>query len=206
MTSVYCDADFLAVYKQKQKIFGLFIGVTFAYLVFCVAWWCYFMSLPYADPRQVLPKACVFVASVLYVIFSFPYLAIKGSRVRRYYKLMTYLSGGLKGEEKNYFFTFEKKVLQKDNIDVTGCIFETWSKKKQEWLDREAYWDNEKPLPEFESGDYVKYVVQSNMIVQYEILEKHALEFEVVDENTEAEEDDYQPEMEGTEGAEGANV
>ena len=24
MTSVYCDADFLAVYKQKQKIFGVF--------------------------------------------------------------------------------------------------------------------------------------------------------------------------------------
>ena len=200
MTSVYCDADFLAVYKQKQKIFGVFIGVTIAYLAFCVAWLIYFISLPYASPMQFLPKLCVFTASVLYVVFSFPYLAIKGSRVRRYYRLMTYLSGGLKSEEKNYFFTFEKKLLQKDNIDVTGCIFETWNKKKQEWLDREAYWDNEKLLPEFESGDYVKYVVQSNVIVQYEILEKHALEFEVVDEDTEIEEDDYEPETDETEG------
>ena len=200
MTSVYCDADFLAVYKQKQKIFGVFIGVTIAYLAFCVAWLIYFISLPYASPMQILPKLCVFTASVLYVVFSFPYLAIKGSRVRRYYRLMTYLSGGLKSEEKNYFFTFEKKLLQKDNIDVTGCIFETWNKKKQEWLDREAYWDNEKPLPEFESGDYVKYVVQSNVIVQYEILEKHALEFEVVDEDAEIEEDDYEPETDETEG------
>ena len=206
MTSVYCDADFLSVYKQKQKIFGVFIGVTIAYLAFCVAWLIYFISLPYASPMQFLPKLCVFTASVLYVVFSFPYLAIKGSRVRRYYKLMTYLSGGLKSEEKNYFFTFEKKVLQKDNIDVTGCIFETWSKKKQEWLDREAYWDSEKPLPEFESGDYVKYVVQSNVIVQYEILEKHALEFEVVDEDAEIEEDDYEPETDETEETEGENV
>ena len=198
MTSVYCDADFLAVYKQKQKIFGVFIGVTLAYLAFCVAWWIYFISLPYADSMQALPKACVFIASVMYVVFAFPYLGIKGSRVRRYYKLMTYLSSGLKSEEKNYFFTFEKKVLQKDNVDVTGCIFETWSKKKQEWLDREAYWDNEKNLPEFESGDYVKYVVQSNMIVQYEILEKHALEFEVVDEDAESEEGDSLPEEEET--------
>jgi hypothetical protein len=200
MTSVYCDADFLAVYKQKQKTFGIFIGVTIAYLAFCVAWLVYFISLPYADPMQALPKACVFTASVLYVVFSFPYLAIKGSRVRRYYKLMTYFSNGLKSEEKNYFFAFEKKVLQKDNIDVTGCIFETWNKKKQKWLDREAYWDSEKPLPEFECGDYVKYVVQSNVIVQYEILEKHALEFEVVDEDAEMEEDDYEPETAETEG------
>ena len=200
MTSVYCDADFLAAYKQKKKIFGVFWAVTLAYLAFCIAWLVYFISLPYASPMQFLPKLCVFTASVLYVVFSFPYLAIKGSRVRRYYRLMTYLSGGLKSEEKNYFFTFEKKLLQKDNIDVTGCIFETWNKKKQEWLDREAYWDNEKPLPEFESGDYVKYVVQSNVIVQYEILEKHALEFEVVDEDTEIEEDDYEPETDETEG------
>ena len=200
MTSVYCDADFLSVYKQKQKIFGVFIGVTIVYLAFCVAWLIYFISLPYASPMQFLPKLCVFTASVLYVVFSFPYLAIKGSRVRRYYRLMTYLSGGLKSEEKNYFFTFEKKLFQKDNIDVMGCVFETWNKKKQEWLDREAYWDNEKPLPEFESGDYVKYVVQSNVIVQYEILEKHALEFEVVDEDAEIEEDDYEPETDETEG------
>ena len=53
-------------------------------------------------------------------------------------------------------------------------------------------------MPEFESGDYVKYVVQSNIIVQYEILEKHALEFEVVDEDAEEEEDDYLPDDEET--------
>ena len=203
MTSVYTDADYLAVYKQKKKIFGAFWAVTAVYAIFCIAWWIYYIGLPYADPMQKLPKACVYVASALYVIFAFLYLSIKGSRIRRYCKLMGYLSEGLKNEEKNYFYAFEKKTLQKDNIDVWGCVFETWSKKKQEWLDREAYWDNEKPLPEIESGDYVKYIVQSNIIVQYEILEKHALEFEEIDNECEAEEDDYIPaEGETTEDAE----
>ncbi|MBE7080322.1 MAG: hypothetical protein E7371_03690 [Clostridiales bacterium] len=201
MTSVYTDADYLAVYKQKKKIFGIFWAVTAVYVIFCIAWWIYYMGLPYADPMQKLPKACVFVSSVLYVIFAYVYLSIKGSRIKRYFKLMGYLSDGLKNEEKNYFYTFEKKTLQKDNIDVWGCVFETWSKKRQEWLDREAYWDNEKPLPALESGDYVKYIVQSNFIVQYEILEKHALEFEEVDEEEyEAEEDDYVPSDEETSG------
>ena len=94
MTSVYCDADFLAVYKQKRKIFGVFWAVTLAYFTFCVAWLAYFISLPYADPMQALPKACVFVASAVYIVFAFPYLAIKGSRIRRYFRLMTYLSDG----------------------------------------------------------------------------------------------------------------
>ena len=196
MTSVYTDADYLAVYKQKKKIFGLFWGITAIYLAFCIAWLIYYISLPYNDPMQALPKGCVYVASVLYVVFSFPYLAIKGSRIKKYFKFMTYLSDGMKNEEKNYFYTFEKKSLQKDNIDVWGCIFETWNKKKQEWMDREAYWDCEKPLPELESGDYVQYIVQSNVIIQYKVLEKHALEFEVVDEDEEFEEDGYVPEDE----------
>lgn len=200
MTSVYCDADFLAVYKQKRRIFGTFWAVAFVYLAFCIAWLVYHISLPYNDPNQVWAKVCVFIANALFVAFAFPYLAIKGSRVRRYFRLMGYLSDGLKNEEKNYFFTFQQKSLQKDNIDVCGCVFETWSKKKQEWMDREAYWDNEKPLPEFESGDYVKYIVQSNVIVQYEILEKKALEFEVVDEEEDYDEEEYVPEEETEEG------
>ena len=199
MTSVYSDADYLAVYKQKKRIFGVFYAVTFVYLAFCIAWLVYYISLPYADPMQSLPKMCVYIASALYVVFAFPYLAIKGSRIRRYFKLMTYLSDGLKGEEKNYFYAFEKKLLQKDNIDVWGCVFETWNKKKQEWMDREAYWDCEKPLPEFDSGDFVQYIVQSNVIVQYQILEKKALEFEEIDEGEEYDEDDYIPEEESEE-------
>lgn len=202
MTSVYTDADYLAVYKQKKRIFGIFWAVTGVYAVFCIAWWIFYMGLPYAHPQQKLVKALVFVASVLYVVFAYLYLAIPGSRIRKYFKLMGFLSEGMKNEEKNYFYVFEKKTLQKDNIDVWGCVFETWSKKKQEWLDREAYWDNEKPLPTFECGDYVKYIVQSNIIVQYEILEKHALEFEEIDDETEYEEDDYLPEEGETSGDE----
>ena len=77
---------------------------------------------------------------------------------------------------------------------LRGLAYETWSKKKNEWLDREAYWDNEKSLPPFESGDYVKYIVQSNFILQYDILEKHALEFEVIEDDDEVCEDEYLPE------------
>lgn len=196
MVSVYTDADYLAVYKQKKRIFGLFLGVTAAYLAICVAFLLYFISLPYEDPNQTWPKMCVYVISVLYMIFTFPYLAIKYSRCKRYYKMLTYVSIGLKNEEKNYFYRFEERTLQKDNIDVVAGVFETWSKKKQEWMDRETYCDCEKPLPPFESGDFVQYIVQSNFIIQYNILQKKALEFEEIDD-----EEEYADEVEVAEAA-----
>ncbi len=185
MVSVYNDADYLSAYKQKQKLWRVFMGITIAYAVFCVSWWIYFMSLPYAAPIQALPKWCVWIASALYAVFIFPFMAIKYSRVRKYCKMLSYVSTGLKNEEKNYFYCFDEKTLQKDNIDVLACVFETWSKKKSEWMEREAYFDPEKPLPPFESGDLVHYIVQSNFVIQYEILQKHALEFEEVEDEEE---------------------
>lgn len=191
MVSVYSDADYLAVYKQKQRIFGVFMASTIAYLLFCVGWLIYHISLPYNDPMQVLPKICVYVASAVYAAMIFPFMAIKYGRVRKYFKMLSYVSVGLKNEEKNYFYSFEEQSLQKDNIDVVSCVFETWNKKKQEWMDREAYFDLEKPLPDFESGDLVRYIVQSNFIIQYEILEKKVLEFEEYDEETGEAFEDY---------------
>lgn len=189
MTTVYKDADYLATYKQRQRILGGFWGVTAVYAAFCIGCLIYHISLPYADPGQTLPKWCVGVASVLYVAFCYLFMGIKFSRVNRYYKTLGFFSTGLKNEEKNYFYCFDEKTLQKDNIDVLSCVFETWSKKKSEWLEREAYFDVEMPLPPFESGDYVHYIVQSNFVIEYEILQKKALEFEEVDEFGEAREE-----------------
>jgi hypothetical protein len=165
------------------------------------------MGLPYAHPKQKMVHAIVYTATALYVAFACIYLSIKGGRVKKYFQLMGYLSEGMKNEEKNYFYVFEKKTLQKDNIDVWGCIFETWNKKKQEWMDREAYFDVEKPLPEFDAGDYVHYIVQSNFIIQYEFIQKKALEFEEVDEDEEDEETDVETSaVEENEKSEGEEV
>ena len=45
-----------------------------------------------------------------------------------------------------------------------------------------SYIDAEKTLPAFESGDLVRYITQSNFIIQYEILQKKVLEIEEIDE------------------------
>ncbi|MBE5747331.1 MAG: hypothetical protein E7352_04065 [Clostridiales bacterium] len=188
MVSVYKDADYLAVYKQRKRLLYIFWALTVAYLGFSGGCLAYHISLPYRDPMLIWPKVMVISASILYMVFIFPFMSIKFGRVNRYYKLMGFLSEGLKSEEKNYFYCFEEKALQKDNVDVMGCVFETWNKKHSEWMEREAFWDKEKPLPAFDSGDYVQYVVQSNFIVQYRILQKQALEFQEEDDEVDAEE------------------
>ena len=181
--TVYNDTDFLAVSLQRKRVFSVFLAVTAAYVAFCVAWMVYYVGLPYQDPMQALPKWMIWIASAAYVLFSFPYMGIKYRRVNCYYKLLYNISEGIKNEEKCYFAYFAENNLQKENVDVISCVFKTWNKKKQEWMEREVYFDVEKDWPDLEQGDFVHYVVQSNFLIRYDVLQRQALTAEELGED-----------------------
>ena len=172
MQRVYTDEDFNDAADQRKRVARVFWIVLAMYIALAVASLIYYTSLPYKDKMQSLPKTVMFISTALFVVFLFLYMGIKYHRINKYYKMVYYLSEGLKNVEENYFVGFELNDLQKDSVDAISCVFKTWSYKKKEWMRREAYWDVEKRLPPFEKGDLVKYVVQSNFIVAYEIEEK----------------------------------
>ncbi len=190
VVTVYNDADLLAAYKQKNRILIAFWAVTLAYIAICVGMIIFHTSLPYGSKLDVVPQAVAYVATALYVIFVFPFMGIKYHRVRKYLTMLSFLSTGLKMMETNYFYTFRQQTLQKDNIDVLSCIFAIWNKKKEEWMEREVYADAEKPQPKLGGGDLVRYVTQSNILVQYEILQEHAYDFYEEDDEDEDEEEE----------------
>lgn len=182
VVTMYSDADLFSAYKQKNRVLGVFWSVTLVYAIVAISMLIYHISLPYASELDGIPKAVTYVCSAVYVVFVFPFMAIKYSRVRKYVTMLSFLSTGLKMTETNYFYTFRQQTLQKDNIDVLSCIFATWSKKKEEWMEREIYADVEKARPDFGGGDLVRYVTQSNILVQYEVLQRHAYDFYEEDE------------------------
>ena len=172
MQRVYTDEDFNGAADQRKRVARVFWIVLAVYIALAAVSLIYYTSLPYKDKMQSLPKTVMFISTALFVVFLFLYMGIKYHRINKYYKMVYYLSEGLKNVEENYFVGFELNDLQKDSVDAISCVFRTWSYKKKEWMRREAYWDVEKRLPPFEKGDLVKYVVQSNFIVAYEIEEK----------------------------------
>ena len=180
MVSVYSDADYQAALTQKKKIWTVFWIITAVYLAFCIGWLIYYTTLPvYPKEDTILPQAMVYGGTAAYIIFTFPYVGIKLSRVRKYCKVMGFSSLGIKTVEENYFMGFYKKQLQKDSVDVISCVFRTWNNKRRDWMEREVYFDNEQEWPELERGDYVRYVVQSNFIIQYEVLRVGAMQEDI---------------------------
>ena len=183
MISVYTDADYLAAYKQKSRIWKGYMLITAIYFAVTLSFLAYHISLPYADPKDSIPEIGIYTASVIYLIISFPYLAIKYSRAKRYYNLITDINEGLKTIETSYFYTFGENTTKEKKVENISCFFEVWNKKHKDWMEREAYFDVEQPTPPFECGDLVEYVTQSNFIIQYRIIERKALEFSAIEEN-----------------------
>ena len=183
MVKVYTDADYLSAHNQKRKIFWFFMLITFIYAGVCTACILYHTSLPYGE-NALWAKIIVYTLSVIYALFAYIYLAIKFSRVRRYTKMLDNLNVGIKSVERHYFFEFRKQSLQKDNVDAVAGVFGVWNNRRHEWQEREVFFDKEKPLPPFDNGDLVRYITQGSMMIEYEIIQKQALEFteEEVDE------------------------
>lgn len=169
MTVIFDDNDLLAAFKQKRKIFWFFMLILAIYVAVCLTCLIVYIEMPYKDPMQFVPKWIVYVVSALFIIFCFPYLGIKHLRVRKYYKLISYLSVGLKQVNESKFLRYEEAEL-KDGVDLYVLLFSEWNHKKQEYMDRKIFCDKEKALPAFETGDVVRYLTQGNLMVAYEVI------------------------------------
>lgn len=169
MTVVFNDDDLVKAFKQKQRIWYAYVGVLAFFLALCVACIVYYVSLPYEDPTAPVPLWIICVASCLFVIFSYIFLGIKFQRARKYYKIVSYLSVGMKQVNNSIFLRYEEPEL-KDSVDYYVLTMSEWSKKKSEYMDRKIYCDKEKPRPEFQGGDIVRYLTQGNIMVEYEVV------------------------------------
>ena len=169
MTVVFNDDDLINAFRQKQRLWYIYLAVLAVFVALCVACIVYYVSLPYEDPMQPVPIWITCVASCVFVIFSYIYLGIKFQRARKYYKIISYLSVGMKQVNRSFFLRYEEPEL-KDSVDYYVLIMSEWSKKKSEYMDRKIYCDREKPRPEFKSGDEVCYLTQGNVVVEYEVV------------------------------------
>lgn len=167
MTILFNDGDLYGAYRQKRRIFNIYWAVLAVFAAICVASLVFFIMLPFEDPLQPVPKAVACTATCLFIIFSWIFLGIKAHRARRYYRLISSMSTGIKQVNRSIFLRYEGSELN-DGVDYYVLMFSEWSKKKSEYMDRKIYSVVEKELPVFEAGDIVSYITHGNVIIGYE--------------------------------------
>ena len=169
MTRLYQDVDLWNAYKQRKRILSGFFIATGLFLAGFFAVFIYFLMLPYEDPNGTWATALACVLTALYIVFLFPYVGICLRRSCAYYKMLRFVSVGLK-EYMTAPFAGVEDWTTVDGVDVNVATFRVHNHKRDEDMIRQIYVDGEKEFPPFEEGQSVRVVSQGNLLISYEIL------------------------------------
>ena len=170
MTRLYRDSDLWDAHRQRARILlGFFIATALFLAGFLAVFVCYIM-LPYEDPNGTWMTALACVLAAAYIAFLFPYMGICFRRVNAYYKMLRFISVGLK-ESMVAPFAGAEDWTTVDGVDVNVATFRVHNYKRDEDMIRQIYVDGEKDFPPFEEGGSVHVVSQGNLLIEYELLD-----------------------------------
>lgn len=170
MTEYFLESDFLAAKKQRKFVLTVYFIILAVYLVSSVCFFLWYRTLPYQSPTITTVKLIHYSVTAVMVIFSFIYLGIPYKRVNKYYKLTFNLKTGIRETSTGSFFEYDETLQDKDGVDFKSLVFIEWNKYKNDFFERKVLVFEEKPFPELEENQNVRYVTQGNVLISYEIL------------------------------------
>ena len=169
MIRLYKDSDMWDAHRQRKRILLGFYVATALFLAGFIAVFVYYLGLPYNDPNKTWATAVACIIVALYIIFLFPYIGICFKRVHAYYRMLKFISRGLKEYSVAPFDGIEDWTTV-DGVDVNVATFRVHNYKRDEDMVRQIYIDGEKDFPPFEEGQSVRMISQGNLLIEYEII------------------------------------
>lgn len=171
MTEYFVEKDFIDVKKQRKIVLAFYFVVLGLYLVFSVAMYWWFRTLPYLSKQITTVKIIHYSGTALMMIFSLVYLGIKFKRVNKFYHMTINLLTGQRETSTGSFFEYDETLQFKDGVDFKALIFIEWNKYKNDFFERKVLVFHEREFPQIPEKANVRYVTQGNVLVSYEILD-----------------------------------
>ena len=172
MNKVYSVEDFEAVKLQKKRCLTNFFVATAIYLVIAIFIFVYFLFEPYGSKKEtwLLVGECVLTG--LYATFAYIYMSIRFARVKNYCDMIERALNRKPTAGTATFMRFNSDVNVKDKVDFKSMTLVEWSEKEKEYMERYILLDPEKPRPDFKAGDEISFLTYSNILVEYEIINR----------------------------------
>lgn len=168
MIQLYKDEDLWDAFRQRRRLLGVFLSVTFFFVAGLVTVAVLYTMLPYNDPSGKWYIVGASVLTALYMFFSFPFMGICFKRSNAYCKMLKYISVGLKEYTVAPFEGIEDWMTH-DGVDVNVAVFSVPNPKRDEMMVRQIYVDGEKDYPPFQVGQRARMILQGNLLIEYEL-------------------------------------
>lgn len=151
MTNLYTDEDLRLASKQRNRLLSVYIAICVAYVVFLAAMLGYYISLPYQDEAGIWVQVVTCAVTVLFIFFSFPYMGICFKRCNAYYRMMKFISVGLKEGTVLPFEEVDDWTVW-DGVDVNVANFTVYDKVKRKKSSAISMWTAKRIFRPFRRG------------------------------------------------------
>ncbi len=168
----FTNEDYLQAKKQRKKTLAVYIAVLSVYLAISVCILIFYMNLPYGSSLNTWVRVAEYTLTFLMVVFTFIYMGIPYKRVNDYYKTCKNMKEGLKESSQGVLKETSEEVQRKNGVDMKAMTFSVYNQIKKGYFERKVLVFHEKPFPEIDIEDTVKFVTQGNVLLSYEILNK----------------------------------
>lgn len=170
----YFDKNELQTIKsQRKKALTVYLITLAIFLAIVGGIYYWYSTLPYKSPTIFWTKVALYPLAFAYLVFTFIYLGIVYGRVNKFYKVCYNMVYGISETYQGEFLRYSENLEQKDGIDCKSLIFKEWNKYKNSYFERKVMVFYERDFPEIQPNSMVKYVVQANILISYEYLDKN---------------------------------
>lgn len=155
---------------QKKKTLTKYFIVLSVYIVITAGLLIWYTTLTYKHPKIALIKFLLHTLNALMVFFSFVHLGIAYKRVKSFYKVLNNIKIGIREEYVGEFIGYDETSNTNAGVEYKTLLFKEWNKYKKDYYERKVLVFYELPFPEIEVGKTVKFITQSNVLVEYEYI------------------------------------
>ncbi len=166
----FTEAEFLAAKKRKKILLGVFFCVLAVYLAVSAVFFVFYLRMPFESPKILPIKIGQHATSVVFIVGMFFYMCVPFKRANKYYKMLYNMKTGIRETSTGSFFEYDESLQEKDGVDCKALVFLEWNKYKNDLFERKVLVFYDRPFPEFNENDNVRFVTQGNVLISYEIL------------------------------------
>ncbi len=171
MIDYYKEEYFTQAKKQKDKFLIIFFVLLAVYIAISATCMVFYLRLPYQSPDITTIKIVHYVITAITGGGLFFYMMVVFKRANKYYKLLRNMKTGIKETSTGSFFEYDETLQEKDGVDCKSLVFLEWNKYKKDIFERKVLVLYDKPFPEFNEKDNVRFITQGNILISYEILD-----------------------------------
>lgn len=171
MTAVFTEKEKKEAFGERKRLLTLWFVALGVYLALEAVMITLNIVAVVRDRDRSLYVPFMLTSIILCTLFgsgSLFFFAIKYRLTRKYCRMLRDMKQGLKDKGQGVFIAINPEISEKDGVFFYRMVIDCPPMKRGDITTREILIERNHALPEFETGDVIRFITHANILMAYE--------------------------------------